>query len=540
MDYYADLRVFLKALEQRGELLRWNSPIDKDSELIPLYRLQFRGLDETQRKAFLFKQVTGAKGLHYDMSVVAGCYGASDDIFALGMGCERPDEIYEKWHQAVTRPINPVIVESGPVQEEVHLGPEIKELGLDELPAPVEEPGFSGSIRTTTPWITRDPDTGVRNMGNYSGHFRARDRIQCGINPVSHTMLHHWRSACRAGKPLPAAIIVGVTPNLVVAACTKVPYGVDELAVAGGISGKPVELVKCKTVPLEVPANAEIVIEGEISADIREPYAAFGEYPGYMMGETWSTPVMKITAITHKKNALFTPLLVGFPPGDSNLIGRLCNGMLMYEFLKYGCRLPVQDVYYHTMGGSHNFLVIRMKKTYPSQPWDILHAAASTNPACKWLIAVDEDINPRDLDMVTWALSYSMQPREDMQVISHRVARLDPSGALPSRPGDPQESFPGAMGASAVMIDATRKKPYPPVGLPGKKYMDRAVALWEKEGLPQLKLRSPWYGYELGRWTEDDEENAQLLVRGEYLKVGEKMEKRQTRVTENRASDAKE
>jgi len=539
MGYYQDLRAFLRALEKRGEMVRWDSPIDKDSELMPVYRLQFRGLDEGAWKAFSYEQVVNAKGRRYDMPVVAGCYGASEDIFALGMGCNGPDEIYEKWHQAISHPIDPVIVKSGPVHEEVHLGSEIQELGLDELPAPVEEPGFSGSIRTSTPWITKDPETGVRNMGCYSGHFRARDRIQCGINPVSHTLLYHWRSAQRAGKSLPAVIVVGVTPNLIISACTKVPYGVDELAVAGGIAGEPVELVKCKTVPLEVPANAEIVIEGEISTDIQEPYAAFGEYPGYMMGESWSTPVMKVTAICHRKNAIFTPIVVGLPPGDSNIISRFCQGMVMHEFLKHGCKLPVLDTYYHRMGASHNFLVIRIKKTYPSQPWEVLHAAASVNPACKWLIVVDEDINAKDLEMVTWALSYSMQPREDMQIISHRVGRLDPSAALPSRPGDPQESFPGILGASAVMIDATRKRPFPPVGFPRKEYMERAQDLWKSKGLPQLKLRSPWYGYELGRWTADDDENAQLLTKGEYLKVGEKMKKRQTQVFENQGTRPK-
>jgi len=531
MAYWRDLRHFLEELGRRGKLARWPTPIDKDTELMPLYRLQFQGLGESDWRAFLFEAVTDAKGRRYDMTVAPGCYGASEEIFAWGMGCDNVGQINEKWHHSVNHPIEPVIINSGPVQEEVHLGSEIQELGLDELPAPVEEPGFSGSIRTTTPWITRDPETGIRNMGCYSGHFRGPDRIQCGVNPVSQGILHHWPSARKRNeKSLPVAITVGITPNLVIAGCTKVPYGVDELAVAGAIAGEPVELVRCKTVPLEVPANAEIVIEGLISTEIREPYTAFGEYPGYMMGENWSTPIMKVTAVTHRRNAIFTPIVVGMSPGDANLIGRLCNEMMMYEALKYRSQLPIEEVYYHVMGGGMNFLTIRMKKGYPSEPWDILHTASGVNPACKVIIVVDEDINPKDLDMVVWALSFSMQPYEDTQVIRNRVARLDPSGALPSHQGDPQEAFPGRQGTSAILIDATRKKLYPPVGLPKREYMERALRLWEQSEMPKLKLHTPWHGYHLGRWSEDAEENAQLLVHGEYRKLGEKMAKRQTPV----------
>ena len=134
------------------------------------------------------------------------------------------------------------------------------------------------------------------------------------------------------------------------------------------------------------------------------------------------------------------------------------------------------------------------------------------------------------LDMVVWALSFSMQPYEDTQVIRNRVARLDPSGALPSHQGDPQEAFPGRQGTSAILIDATRKKLYPPVGLPKREYMERALRLWEQSEMPKLKLHTPWHGYHLGRWSEDAEENAQLLVHGEYRKLGEKMAKRQTPV----------
>src|SRR3972149_3111225 len=139
------------------------------------------------------------------MKVMPGSYGASREIFALGMGCERPEEVYEKWRHACTHPIEPVLVGSGPVQEEVHTGAELTTLGLDELPSPVEEPGFSGTIRTTTPFITKDPDTGACNVGTYSGHFRARDRLMAGIRTVRHTRVYPWRPPPQRHGPLTGA-----------------------------------------------------------------------------------------------------------------------------------------------------------------------------------------------------------------------------------------------------------------------------------------------------------------------------------------------
>ena len=529
--YYHDLREFIGELERRGKLLRWKRPVCKDTELMPLFRLQFRGLAEEERKAFLFERVRDVQGRSLTMQVLAGSYGASREIFALGMGCESPEEVYEKWHHAVNHPIEPVVISSGPVHEEIHLGQEIQEMGLSELPAPVEEPGFSGTIRTTTPFITRDPDTGVRNVGTYSGHFRAPDRMMAGIGTVHHAMIYHWRSARSRKEPLPVAITVGTTPNIVAVGSANIPYGTDELAVAGGIAGRAVELVRCKTVPLEVPATAEIVIEGELSTEWQEPYTAYGEYPGYMAAENKSNAVIKVTAITHRKDAIFTPILVGLPPSESNCISRTCREMILYNFLKYYCNLPVvQEVCCPEAGGGWNFWVIRIKKSHPSQPRQVLYAAAGQDSGGKVIIVVDDDINPKDPEMVNWALSFSMQPHRDVEILEGRVPRLDPSGAPPTLAGARERSFPPPNGTSVLLIDATRKWPYPPVALPKKEFMERALKIWQEEKLPALRLKSPWYGYTLGPWEKEEEENARLIVAGEYLKLGEKMAKRRTRL----------
>ena len=147
--YYADLRAFLEDLESRGKLYRWQRKVNKDTELMPLMRLQYRGLPDEARRAFLYENVTDSKGRSYDIKVLTGVYGSSRQIMALGMGCENPQDIHDKWHNALARPLNPVTLSYGAVQEEIHQGTDLEKFGLERLPAPVEEPGFSGGVRVT-------------------------------------------------------------------------------------------------------------------------------------------------------------------------------------------------------------------------------------------------------------------------------------------------------------------------------------------------------------------------------------------------------
>lgn len=519
---YADLRAFLKALDENGKLYRWQRPVNKDTELMPLMRLQYRGLPDEERKAFLYENVTDHKGTRYGMRVVTGAYGASRKIIALGMGCREPEEIYEKWRTALARPIEPVVTERGACQEEIHTGAELETIGLTALPAPVEEPGFSGGIRVTAPFITKDPETQIRNVGMYSGHFRAPNRLLAGIGQIHHAMLYHHPSARRRGEPLPVAIALGTLPDIQYVAAANLPYGLDELAVAGALRGRPVEMVRCKTIPLEAPAEAEIVIEGEISIEATEKSHAFSDYPGYLMVERPERRVIEVKAITHRRGALFSAILVGLPPSESNAISRTCREMMLYNFLRYSCNLPeVLEVCCPEMGGGWNWWVIRMKKSHPSKPPQALQAASGMDPVNKVIIAVDEDIDPKDPEMVMWAMSFAMQPHRDVEIVTGKVPLLDPSAySLMSKPEE--RSFPPPVGCSAILINATRKGAYPPVGLPKRPFMERALEIWQKEGLPPLRLRSPWYGYPLGLWTKDDDELAEGVARGDYFAAGRK------------------
>jgi 4-hydroxy-3-polyprenylbenzoate decarboxylase len=459
MVYYQDLREYIKVLEEREKLLRIKNEVVKETELAPFYWLQFRGLPEEQWKCFLFENVVGVKGGKYG-SVLMGPYASSRDILALGMNCQ-PDEINEKWCNACRNPIQPEVVESGPVQDVVIESAELDRFGVIDLPAPVEVPGFASTIRTTTQFITKDPETGIRNVGTYSGHIFSKRDMVWGLTPYHHGGIHLLKSR-EKGKPLPVAIVIGALPSIVVAASAPVAYEVDELAVAGGIAGEPVKLVKCKTVDLEVPATAEIVIEGEVDINYMAPHPNFGDYPGYIYETKGALyPVIKVTGITHHKDPLFATTVVGYPSNDALILSSVAREMGLYRHLKYECYLPgVLDVAFPLSGGGSNYCVVQIRKRSPWEPWQVLNALAGYDPGLgKMAIVVDEDIDPRDSDAVNWALAYSMQPHRDARIITQRTPRLDPSG-YPPESSHEERSFPSPSGASAILIDATRKWAY--------------------------------------------------------------------------------
>ena len=292
-DYYKDVREHLKAIDERGKLVRVKKRINKDTELMPLVRWQFRGLQERQRKAFLFENVTDIKGKNYSMPVSVGTLAATTEIYSIGLKCE-PDQIHERWTRAQLHPIEPVEVRSGPTQEMIWQGDDLLNgHGLDMLPVPISTPGFDNApYLTSANWITKDPDTDIYNIGNYRSQIKAPNR-NGGLFLGQH-MGQHWQKCRARGIPLEAAIVIGVIPAIAYAATSKLPYDFDEYRLAGGLAGEPIEVVQCRTVDLKVPATAEIVIEGKISTEWIEPEGPFGEYPGYM-GHRGVAPFMDVT-----------------------------------------------------------------------------------------------------------------------------------------------------------------------------------------------------------------------------------------------------
>ncbi len=519
MRYYTDIREHITALEANGKLVRIKRPIIKETELMPLVRWQFRGLLEEMRKAFLFENVVDITGKKYNIPVLVASHAACRQVYAIGMMC-KPSEIAEKLVQAQLHPIPPKRVEYGPVHEEVHLAETLLEHGgLEELPIPVSTPGFdNGPYITAGNWVSKDPETGIYNVGNYRGMVKSKTRLGIMCQPMQHIRMQ-WSKCKQKGVPLQAAIVIGVSPNIGYVAVTKIPYGVSEYDVAGGIAGEPLELVRCKTVDLEVPATAEIVIEGELPTDSLEREAPFGEYSGFM-GMEETGPYFNVTCITHRKNPIYNAFISQFPPSESSKLREIGESANIYKFLKFDSNLSdILEVVQHESGSSTQYCVIRIMRTHPDQVWRALNLTAGRcYPTPKFIIAVDEDIDPGDLESVVWAMSWRVQPHRDMKIVEGKSFPLDPS----EHPPQVREILPAGSN-SACLIDATLKWSYPPVSLPKREFMERARQIWEEENLPPLVPKVPWFGYPLGHWTDELAEEADLTLKGEHYRTGEKL-----------------
>jgi 4-hydroxy-3-polyprenylbenzoate decarboxylase len=520
-----DLRTHLQKLDHNKLLRRVTIPINKDTELMPLVRWQFRGLKEEQRTGFLFENVTNARGENLKGGVAVGIYAASTEIYSLGLGC-KISEIKDRWQKAQAKPTPPKLVEHGSVQEEVHIGDTLLEHGgIEEFPIPISTPGFDvGPYTTASNWVTRDPESGWINVGNYRGQVKAADRMGMFISPRNHGW-KHWDMCRKQGKPLEAALVIGGPPVLTHLSGSRIPYGVEEYAVAGSLIGEPLEVVKCKTVDLTVPAHAELVIEGHISTEYVEPEAPFGEYTGYMGGRVYNA-VFEVTAITHRKNPIFTAILSQMPPSESSKLKKIGQDNAYLFYLKNQCGIAdVVDVACHEIAVD-SFIVIQMKKCNLSMVWQALYAVAGRNTMVgKTVIAVDEDIDIHDPESIIWALSYRMQPHRDTTILNNRAVGLDPSGAPANQGGEVDNSHVQQVFGSALLINAMQPFDYPPVSLPRKEYMDRAREIWEQLQYPPLTPRKPWYGYELGDWSDRDREEAQWAVEGKYFLTGERARK---------------
>jgi len=537
LGYYKDLRELISALDERGLLIRVKRPINKDTELMPLVRWQFRGLPEDQRKAFLFENVVDCKGRAYSIPVLVGAFGASRAVYATGLQCAK-EEIYEKLVEGPRHLIPPVMVDrsKAPVKGEIHVGNGLEEHGgLGEFPIPISTPGYDPAPYFTSPcWVTKDPDSGIPNVGTYRTQVKSPTRTGIMNHPAQHVGIH-WAKYKERGLPMPAALVVGTVPAFGVGSVTKYPYNINEFSVAGGLAGEPIEIVKCETVDLEVPATAEMVFEGEIPTDEVEWEAPFGETTGYM-GHMTLNGFFNIKCITHRKNPVYQAYISQFPPSESTLLRGISAEAALYKALKYDCNIPtVTDVALHESCASWYFLVIKLKKTNPAQVWQALHVASGFDAAMgKIIIAVDDDIDARDADAVNWAMAFRMQAHRDVQIVAGKMNMLDPSAVPPNTPYE-QAIYPAPAGTSALLIDATMKWAYPPVSLPRQEFMENALEIWQELGLPELKPKRPWHGYELGGWTDENREDAERALRGEHYKTGEERAARRSKTRDSRS-----
>ena len=473
---YPDLHDHLKTLAKEGLLVTVDRVIDKDTEMHPLVRWQFRGgIPEKDRKAFLFTHVSDAKGKRFSIPVAVGVLATNRQIYSIGMACDL-DKIDETWNRAVAHPIPPRVVETAPCQEIVITGKALDKpgQGLDGLPIPISTPGWDISPYTTlSQYITKDPETGIQNMGIYRGQVKAPRRL--GMNPsleLRPGIMTHWEKAKAKGKKLPAAVILGCPPCIAYTSAQKLPETMDEFTVAGALVGSPINVVKAKTVDLLVPAEAEIVIEGLIDTEYLEPEAPFGESHGHVNLQEYNA-FMEITAITRRRDAILTSIISQVTPSESSLIKRVALEPMMLTHLTT------------TLG------IKGIKKVSMHEPLTNLRKV-----------------------LVLWAMSYRANPLLDMHVLPHR-----------DQGHGPRSKRNGGEDGS-VLMDATLKEDFPPVSLPKRPFMERAKQIWEELGLPALKPEQPWFGYSLGEWPDELDEAAERAVKGDYFETGKEIAKR--------------
>jgi len=512
---YADLHDHLAALERAGLLRRIDKPINKDTELHALVRWQFRGgIPEAERKAFLFTNVVDSRGRRYDMPVVVGALATNPEIYRIGMGVPL-SEIGLRWQHAIAHPIPPKRVDRAPCQEIVIDGAALEGEGngLDALPVPISTPGYDAApYLTATNCISVDPDTGVQNMGTYRGQLKAPNRL--GIKlfvSLRQGGLTHWRKYKARKQRMPFAVVVGCPPAVAYCGPQKLAEGVDELAVAGGIVGAPINVVRARTSDLLVPAESEIVIEGFLDTEFLEPEGPFGESHGHINLEEYNF-VLEVAAITRRRDAVFPSIISQVTPSESSVIKRVAYEPMFLEHLKdhLGIRGVKKVSLHEPLTNLRPVIMVQFDRGVPrTEIWRALYATASFQAPCgKYVIAVNEDIDPNNGDAVFWAMAYRANPDADVEILRHRGRGHGPKSAH------------GETEDSSLLIDATLKDDAPPVSLPKREYMEHARELWDELGLPPLVPQSPWHGYSLGDWPEEFDAVARRAVEGRYLETG--------------------
>lgn len=460
-----DLRSLIKGLEASGNLKRVSAEVDKDWEISCITR-QVMMLPQKERYALLFENVKG-----YSSPVAVGVVGGSRQLYARALGCEI-GEVHERWISAINGPLRPVEKDWGPCKEKVMMGPEID---LNAFPIPIWTPGKDpGPYITAGCVITKDPETGGRNIGVYRVQLKGKAKLGIQIISAKHIGIQHAKYEAM-GSPMEVVIAIGPEPAVQMTAVARIPYGLDEVAVAGALQGEPVEMVKCETVDLHVPASSEIVIEGVIPPQLREMEGPFGEFAGFM-GPAWMHPVINVTAVTHRADPIYQAFIEQKPPSEGSCLKDIALEVVILRALRSIGIPGVIGVNVTEMGAQYH-LVVAIRKLFPGHVKALMQGCWAAYPVgCKQIVVVEEDCDIYDAADVEWHVATRVQPDRDILIIKDCTGHpLDPSG------GKDRQEWGAKMG-----IDATRKHRYPEVALPPKELLDKVKANWRRYGLPGL------------------------------------------------------
>ena len=456
---FSSLRDFMARLERDGRLVRVSEPV---SPYLEMTEIQTRLIAEGG-PAVLFENVVGS-----DMPVLVNLFGTIERV-AWGMGRE-PDQLREigetlaflkqpappgGMREAVAMlplvktvmAMQPKTVRSAPCQEVVLKGDDID---LAKLPIQTCWPGEPAPLITWPLVVTKGPGGGPTdgyNLGIYRMQVTGRDTTLMRWLKHRGGAQHHARWADEKRQPLPAAAVIGADPGTILAAVTPIPDTLSEYQFAGLLRGRKVELVDCKTVPLKVPAGAEIVLEGHVSLTDYGDEGPYGDHTGYY-NAVEKFPVFTISAITMRRDPIYLSTYTGRAPDEPSILGEALNEIFIPLLIQ---QFPeITDFWLPPEGCSYRIAVVSMKKAYPGHAkrvmmgvWSFLRQFTYT----KWVIVVDDDIDARDWKDVMWAIATRMDPARDITIIENTpIDYLDFASPEPSL-------------GSKIGLDATNKWP---------------------------------------------------------------------------------
>ncbi len=494
---YASLRDFMERLEAQGQLVRVAAPV---SPALEMTEIQTRLIAE-RGPAVLFENVVGEGGRAYDMPVLVNLFGTVERV---AMGMERkPEELREVgealaflrqpeppggWREAMemlpllrtAMTMRPKTVSSGPAQDVVLQGDDID---LTAFPIQTCWPGEPAPLITWPLVVTQGPNPEGDKADNFNlGIYRMQvlDRRTTLMRWLKQRggAQHHQRWAKTKSEPLPAAAVIGADPGVILAAVTPVPDTLSEYQFAGLLRGAKVELVDCKTVPLKVPAQAEIVIEGHVSLEDYRDEGPYGDHTGYY-NAVEPFPVFTVSAITRRRDPIYLSTYTGRAPDEPSILGEALNELFIPLLIQ---QFPeIVDFWLPPEGCSYRIAVVSIRKAYAGHAkrvmmgvWSYLRQFIYT----KWVIVVDDDIDARDWKDVMWAISTRMDPARDITVIENTpIDYLDFAS--------PVSGLGGKIG-----LDATNKWPGETTREWGRKIrmsddiIDLVNRKWQDYGLP--------------------------------------------------------
>ena len=486
MSAWRDLRDFVAQLEQAGRLRRVSVPVSRDLEIAEI-------TDRVSKSpaggnvALLFERVEG-----FDMPVLVNAFGAADRM-ATALGVSRLDELGERVAKLLDLKLPGTFAERlaklGTLFDLVRAGPkrvtqapcqevvETRHPSLAALPALTCWPGDGGRYITLPGVFTRDPRTGARNVGMY--RLQIFDDRTLGMHWQIHKgAAEHERVALEAAapQPMPVAIALGGDPVMVYAASAPLPPGVDEVVFAGWLRGEGVELVRCVTQDLEVPAQAEIVLEGYVDPRERRLEGPFGDHTGYY-SLAREYPVFHLTAVTRRARPIYPTTLVGRPPQEDYWLGKATERLFLPIVRMM---LPeVVDMNMPAEGVFHNLVIVAVRKRYPGHARKVMAAlwGMGLMMLAKTIVVVSEHVNVHDLSEVAWRATGNIDPRRDLVILEGPADDLD-HAALRHR-------FGGKLG-----VDATEKsalddivQPWPDEIRMSPEIRERVTRRWKDYGL---------------------------------------------------------